>query len=66
MTGSRGPDCTRTERIIDINEDQLRVIRTLPGTLLLIRRPAAHCGRPKRSGRPTPLPERLRRAGAEH
>ncbi|MEV4040423.1 hypothetical protein [Streptomyces umbrinus] len=48
-----------TDQVNDINEDQLRVIRTLLGTLLLIRQPptpAAPCGKPNRYG-PTPLPE---------
>ncbi|MFJ8405712.1 restriction endonuclease [Streptomyces microflavus] len=38
------------ERINGINEDRLRIIWTLLGTLLLIRQPAAPCGRPSRYG----------------
>ncbi|MEF3118887.1 hypothetical protein [Streptomyces chrestomyceticus] len=57
------------DRINDINEDQLRVIRTLLGTLLLIRQPTdarralwqAEQVRPDAAAR-----KRLRRAGAEH
>ncbi|MET8816422.1 hypothetical protein ABZW47_31030 [Streptomyces sp. NPDC004549] len=58
-----------TDRIDDVNEDQVRVIRTLLGTLLLIRQPAdarralwqAEQVRPDAAAR-----KRLRRAGAEH
>ncbi|MFE5847702.1 hypothetical protein ACFQ7N_39390 [Streptomyces niveus] len=58
-----------TDKINNINDDQLRVIRTLLGTLLLIRQPAdarralwqAEQVRPDAAAR-----KRLRRAGAEH
>jgi hypothetical protein len=57
------------DRVNDINDDQLRVIRTLLGTLLLIRQPAdvrrglwqSEEIRPAATAR-----KRLRRAGAEH
>ncbi|MFI5751187.1 hypothetical protein ACIBBE_35960 [Streptomyces sp. NPDC051644] len=69
MSTSRDRYGVGADRVNDINDDRLRVIRTLLGTLLLIRRPAdARRGlwqseevRPAAAAR-----KRLRRAGAEH